>query len=302
MTITEFSNAVREITFDRFVTPSFYIQKDEYKIHVTSDRLQIKDEIGAVVTDLDFITYPTMQSLFSALAGDSKQYALSYGASFLGSEPSNSLLMVSNNSINSIYSITRQFFFSDDFIRKELRHYGIFYRFWKCGGTDQEIDTWLDNIQCPQDYHATLWVSYHILEKRRLYELAAISLGQSTMSITGDGKLISSSPGGVSTTVSVGSVFNLSDDPNSLVQDGKDFNNVGADNVFGDWGSFWYRLQSWVRDRLEQLFADFSLRKDQAIPGRITLERDTNYYSYFDSYPFTLSAYTRGLYESSPDR
>ena len=300
MTLEEFSNAVREITFDRFVTPSFYIQKDEHKIHVQTDRLQIKDNGGAVITDLAFVDYPTLQELFNALAGDPNQYALSYGASFIGSEPSTSLLPVIDNSINSIYSVTRQYFFSDEAILKELRHYGIFYCLWQCGGTDQEIIDWLADVMCPQDYHATLWVSYYMLEKRRVYELAAQSLGQSTMSVTGDGKLVSAAPGGVSTSVSVGSVFSLSDDPNTLVQDDKTFNNVGADNVLGDWGSFWYRLQSWVRDRFEQLFGDFSLRKDQAIPGQITLEKDTNYYAYFDSYPFTLSSYVRGLYESSP--
>ena len=302
MTLSEFSDAVREITFDRFVTPSFYIQKDTYKINVTSDRLQVKDNSGSVLTDLDFVTYPTFKDIYNALAGDSNQYALSYGASFVGSEPSTSLLQVIDNSINSIYSITRQFFFSDDYIRKELKQYGMFFCHWKLGGTNAEIDTWLSTIVAPKDYHATLWVSFHILEKRRLYELSAMSLGQSTMSVTGDGKLISASPGGMSTSVSVGSVFSLSEDPNTLVQEGKEFNRVGSDNLFGDWGSFWYRLQSWVRAQLETLFGDFSLRKDQAIPGRITLERDSDYYSYFDSYPYTLSAYTRGLYESSPDQ
>lgn len=301
MTLTEFSDAVRELTFDRFVTPSFYIQKDGYKIHVQTTRLQVKDSVGAVKTDLDFVSYPTLASIFTALSGSSENYALSYGASFIGSEPSDSLLPVIDNSISSIYSVTRKYFFSDAVILKELRYYGIFYCFWKCGGTDQEIIDWLAAIECPRDYHATLYVAYHILEKRRLYELAAQSLGQSTMSVTGEGSLVSAAPGGTSITVSVGSVFNLSDDPNTLVQDDKNFNAVGSDNLFGDWGSYWYRLQSWTRDRLELLFGDFSLRKDQAIPGQIILEKNTNYYAYFDSYPYTLSPYVRGLYSGTPD-
>ena len=75
----------------------------------------------------------------------------------------------------------------------------------------------------------------------------------------------------------------------------EDFNRVGSDNIWGDRYSFWYKLMVYLRDLLETTFGDYSLRKDNVIPGYISLQRELDFRSYYDSYPFTLSPLSRGI-------
>ena len=80
----------------------------------------------------------------------------------------------------------------------------------------------------------------------------------------------------------------------------EDFNRVGSDNVWGDRYSFWYRLMLYLRGLLEEQFGDYSLRKDNVIPGYIQLIREYDFRAYYDSYPFSLSPLSRGILSRVP--
>ena len=146
----------------------------------------------------------------------------------------------------------------------------------------------------PSERHLAIWVSYHIVEKRRLYEAASSAIGQSFTDGSDYAGSDMSTATGTTTTTQIGSVFTITEDPTKGYFY-EDFNRVGSDNVLGDRYSFWYRLQCWLRDLLETQFGDYSLRKDNVIPGYISLQRELDFRSYYDSYPFTLSPLSRGI-------
>jgi hypothetical protein len=56
----------------------------------------------------------------------------------------------------------------------------------------------------------------------------------------------------------------------------------------------------YLRGLLEETFGDYSLRKDNVIPGYIQLQRELDFREYFDSYPFTLSPLSRGILSKTP--
>ena len=104
---------------------------------------------------------------------------------------------------------------------------------------------------------------------------------------------------GTVTTVQIGSVFNITEDPTT--QDlYENVAQVGVDSVWADRFSFWYRLQLYLRELLETQFGDYSLRKNQVIPGYVELRRELDFRSYFDNWPFTLSPLSRGILSKTP--
>jgi hypothetical protein len=144
-----------------------------------------------------------------------------------------------------------------------------------------------------------LWVAYHIVEKRRLYEQAATAIGQVfTDGSDYVGSDLSQSMG-TTTTTQIGSVFTITEDPSKGFFY-EDFNRVGSDNVLGDRYSFWYKLQLWLRDQIEEMFGDYSLRKNTVFNGYTELVRELDFRSYYDSYPFTLSPLSRGILSKTP--
>ena len=133
-----------------------------------------------------------------------------------------------------------------------------------------------------------------------MYENAAGAIGQSfTDGSDYNGSTDMSNSAGTTTTVQIGSVFSVTEDP-SKGYFYEDYNRVGSDNVWGDRYSFWYRLMLYLRDLLENTFGDYSLRKDNVIPGYISLQRELDFREYFDSYPFVLSPLSRGIISKTP--
>jgi hypothetical protein len=166
-------------------------------------------------------------------------------------------------------------------------------------------------------------VSYQIVGKRRLYELAAQALMQSTLGgnpdLMGGVDYVNNSSftmegPGENVTVQVGDVFTLDEDKNTALgihnsgeipQGMKPPWAVGSDNTLMDYYSFWYRLQLWLRNELEQRTGDYSLRQNEMFTGKIHLDpsNSNKYWSYFDSYPWVFSPYPRGLggHDSTPN-
>lgn len=302
--------AVRELSFDRFIIPAFAIkatanatievnktwlpdEEESIEIEeVVRGKLTIKVEDNVLV--LPFWKYRTMEELMDAI----QEFGIivAYTPYFRGAEPSTSLIAVAERELTEDLTLFRRYFFSDEEILAILRDYYIRVLDFKAifFGTRDIDDELIGKLVRPSERHMALWVAYQIVDKRRLYEQAAGSIGQSfTDGSDYVGSDLTQSTG-TTTTTQIGSVFTISEDP-SKGYFYEDFNRVGSDNVLGDRYSFWYKLQLWLRDQLEELFGDYSLRKDNVMMGNVVLTRELDFRSYYDSYPFTLSPLSRGI-------
>lgn len=322
VTLSEIMTAVREITFDRFIIPAFAIKQmgEEYYLdvdkkftpevedpneEVINGRLVLYKEVGSseleseeenkeIILSLPFNEYRTLEDIMNALI--EAEIVVAYTPYFRGSEPSSALIQVTHKSLSENFTVFRRYFFSDAEIKDMICwYYHVVLDFKSVTLTDDLIE----RLIRPSEKHLSLWVSYYLVDKRRLYENAANAIGQS---FTDGSDYTGSSDDngtGTTTTVQIGSVFSVTEDP-SKGYFYEDYNRVGSDNVWGDRYCFWYRLMLYLRDLLETQFGDYTLRKDNVIPGYISLQRELDFRSYYDSYPFTLSPLSRGILSKTP--
>ena len=321
VTLKEIMMAVRELTFDRFIIPAFAIKQMQKGYFVNIDKtfvpetdseteevlkgklLIYKEEITSEtepeehtrenIVDLPFNVYSTLEDIMNALI--EANVVVAYTPYFRGTEPSNVLIQVNNKELTEDFTSFRRYFFSDEEIEAMIR----WYYFVVLDIKDVELtDEIVGKLIRPSEKHLAIWVSYHLVEKRRLYENAANAIGQS---FTDGSDYVGSSDttAGTVTTVQIGSVFNVTEDPTT--QDlYENVAQVGVDSVWADRFSFWYRLQLYLRELLETQFGDYSLRKNQVIPGYVELRRELDFRSYFDNWPFTLSPLSRGILSKTP--
>lgn len=316
VTLNEIMMAVRELTFDRFIIPAFAIRQmgENYFLNIDkswkpssellgdenpmSGRLLItvkEESTVKTIVEIPFYSYPTLEEVMNQLI--ESNIVVAYTPYFRGTEPSNILIQVKDKELTEDFTAFRRYFFSDEEIKEMIRwYYFVVLDIKNVDLTDETVG----RLIRPSESHMAIWVSYHLVEKRRLYEAAANSIGQSfTDGSDYSGSTDSSMGAGTTTTVQIGSVFSVTEDPTQGFFY-EDFNRVGSDNVWGDRYSFWYRLMLYLRDLLETQFGDYSLRKDNVIPGYISLQRELDFREYFDSYPFTLSPLSRGILSKTP--
>jgi hypothetical protein len=321
VTLNEVMMAVRELTFDRFIIPAFAIKqmganfyldidktfspetdgdieeviKGKLTIYKVTDTAETESEepTKELIVELAFNDYPTLEDIMNALI--EANVVVAYTPYFRGTEPSTSLIQVKDKELTEDFTAFRRYFFSDEEIEEMTR----WYYFVVLDIKDVDLtDETIGKLIRPSEKHLAIWVSYYLVDKRRLYENAAKAIGQ-TFTDGSDYTGSSDTTTGTVTTVQIGSVFNITEDPNTGYFY-EDFNRVGSDNVWGDRYSFWYRLMLYLRDLLETQFGDYSLRKDNVIPGYISLQRELDFRSYYDSYPFTLSPLSRGILSKTP--
>lgn len=301
VTLNELMMAVRELTFDRFIIPAFAIkQMSGYVISIIPKK---GDDLGRLVIKqvesdeeqkvFEFSEYNTLESLMNALID--AEIVVAYTPYFRGSESTQSLIKVTERNLDEDFTAFRRYFFSDDETAEVIRWYYLKVLDIPNVELTDEI---VGRLHRPSEKHLALWVAYHLVDKRRMYENAANAIGQTYT----DGSDYSGSTidnGGITTSVQIGSVFSITEDP-ARGYFYEDYNRVGSDNTWGDRYSFWYKLMLYLRDLLETQFGDYSLRKDNVIPGYISLQRELDFRSYFDSYPFTLSPLSRGILSKTP--
>lgn len=211
--------------------------------------------------------------------------------------------ILSNLSSEDPSVIFRKYFFSDLHYENIIRRYFDYYYPRRTAQfTLEEVFIDLpDNMR----NHVILWSAFWAVEDRRTYELAAQSLvgGADNFDLQDNySSLYSASSGpGTEVQVQIGSVFTLREDSGASSvskKSGGPVAQVGADNILGDENSFWYRLQGFIRKRFEDTFRDYSLRSNEVIEGYDELSplMEHNFMAFFDSYPFRVSPYSRGLF------
>ena len=314
--------AVRELTFDRFIIPAFAVKQMGEGYYIDIDKTFVPDSVEdteelikgkltiyktvdassdteneettkETIVELAFNEHRTLEDIMNALI--ETNITVAYTPYFRGSEPSDALIQVKNKELTEDFTAFRRYFFSDNEIKAMIS----WYYFVVLDIKDVELtDEIIGKLVRPSEKHLAIWVSYYLVDKRRVYENAASAVGQ-TFTDGSDYNGTSDTGAGTVTSVQIGSVFNITEDPRTgyLYED---FNRVGSDNIWGDRYSFWYRLMLYLRDLLETIFGDYSLRKDNVIPGYVVLSRELDFRSYYDSYPFTLSPLSRGILSKTP--
>lgn len=309
VTLNELITAVRELAFDRFIIPAFAIKQMGENFYVDIEKgftpedapegyvkglLSIhKVAPTSKVVEIPFNGYPTLEDVMNKLIEEG--ITVAYTPYFRGAEPTSALIQVKKRELSEDFTAFRRYFFSDEEIKEMICWY--YARVLNIQNVELTEDV-VSRLVRPSERHLTIWVAYQLVDKRRLYENAAKAIGQS-FTDGSDYTGSSDTTTGTVTTVQIGSVFNVTEDP-TTGHFYEDFNRVGSDNTWGDRFSFWYRLMLYLRDLLETQFGDFSLRKDNVIPGYISLQRELDFRSYYDSYPFTLSPLSRGILSKTP--
>lgn len=297
MTLTEIMVSIRELSFDRYPIPVFVLKQLATKA-ITNNSTSFDVHPLATPSPADFAyTYTPnaaddkIQNLTDALIAAG--YPIAYTGYYSALDAPNSLLLTTNASLATNLTFFRRFFLSDARIQGLIIDY---FSKLDITLTSGDLTTYLPDLSAFSVRHLTLWCAIQLVELRRISEMgASIFSGNFT---DGSGAIAGSnlSSPGQNISVSIGSVFSLTDDNSTTAQYfQEDFNRVGSDNVLGDKESFWFKLYLWLRDKLEREFKDFQFRGDNVIFGRITLEKDLNFNTYFDSYPFTFSAHSRGI-------
>ena len=216
VTLNEIMTAVRELTFDRFIIPAFAIkQKDGCNIIVqpttegdSQARLEItKAETSETVFVVYFSECDTMEKLMNKLIDSG--IIVAYTPYFRGEEPTSSLIKVTK-SLNEDFTAFRRYFFSDNTIKDMIRWY--YQRVLDIINVNLTDDI-VGRLTRPSEKHLAIWVSYFLIDKRRMYESAAQTIGQTFTDGSNYVGSTDSSGAGITTTVQIGSVFSIQEDP-----------------------------------------------------------------------------------------
>ena len=300
MTIAEILVSIRELSYDRYPIPVFVLKAQQGKA-VTNNNSSFNVHPLGVPSPPDY-TYgynpdgaaDKLQNLISGLIGNN--YPVAMTGYYYGQDAPNSLLLATNNDLVRNTTYFRRFFLSDIRVQQIMvdYHYRILCH------KDTTMLTLADDVALMNDYttrHMILWCAIKLVDMRRIAELAQSAIGSMSFS---DGTGVIAGTGidapGLSVQVNIGSVFTLSDD-NSVTAGyfQEDFNRIGSDNVLGDKESFWFKLWLSLRAQLESDYQDYYFRESNAMNSQIILERPLNYFSYFDSWPYTWSPYSRNI-------
>lgn len=298
-TLTEILIAVRELAFDRYPIPTFVLQVQTGKfIKNDATNFLIKPNAGAATPDFTYTYNPdentdVVENLTNALITGNK--VIAYTGYYSAFDKVSQLLKYTDKPFGTTpITMFRRFFQSDVKLIDIIIEY--YARVLEITVTSVTLPTEIQLLNAVTTRHLTLWVALTIIDLRRIAEQAA-SVYQLNWS-DGSGPVAGAnlnSPG-ENITVNIGSVFTLSDD-NSVTSNyfNEDFNRVGSENVLGDKESWWFKLWLYLRDKLEREFSDFSFRGDNVIVGKINLQKDLNYFAYYDSYPYTYSKIARDI-------
>jgi len=297
MLLSDLITKVREAAYDRFPTPLLYVKKvsqPTWRFVVSSSQVKVVDPAGPTDKFLSTIDgVLTYEQLFEALIQDDDYLSVAYSWAYRGSEIVKDVIPTSTP-LAQIAALCRKYFFDDVQIKQMLTAYFMRYNMAHCTclPDDTALQTYLDKIPCANENHPVWWIAFYLVEMRRAAELAGHSLdiaftNDEAAFCGGIASLGLTSPYG-STTATVGDVFSMTLDENPGKVENLAF--PGADNIFGDDG-FWYRLQAWLRERIERFYGDYSLRPNQVMESNLRLEKGYNINAYFDSFPYEIWTY-----------
>jgi hypothetical protein len=261
----------------------YTVANDGYGLTIT--------KTGSPPVSYDFGTYPSVGHIFDVLLSDTG-ILVGLPPTYQPNERTQSLRTFAPKAIDNPYSFLRSNVVSDAEILELLVRYLVLNQKIDCQCL-ADVEASFSAANCRYIDHAAYWLAYYLIETRRGY-IAGAELPMQWFPNTSDFQTIStegaSSKDG-SLSVSVADVFSFSDD-NSSNKDIANAEKVGAYNFWGDDG-YWIRLQLKIRADFERYFGDFSLQPNQVVQSTIIMDKEQNYFSWFDSYPYEDSSFRR---------
>ena len=180
--------AVRELTFDRFIIPAFAIKAkagfgvsiqpkliDETETtlvkrgsYLTLWEKQGEEQNNIIEIDLQ---ERTLEEVMERLIEEG--IVVAYTPYFRGAEKGTTLIKVTKE-LDEDFTAFRKYFFSDE----EIMHVVVRYYERVLGIRGEITDEVISQLKRPSEQHLAIWVAYHLVDKRSLYENAASSIGQ----------------------------------------------------------------------------------------------------------------------------
>jgi hypothetical protein len=294
-----FFSKVRNLSFDKYLTPAFYLSRPNTVVSLRQNSICFTEN-GKVIYETTFEEDEPVEALLADVSQLSGLYA-SITSAFFATDLCRDLVPFVNKDIDSPKQINKRYFYSNarilEFVPLIATAYPNIHQPDTVNplpaGATFPLSYYLDNLN---NDHLAHYTAYHCVFARRVQEFMAKSIDQQ---MTSEG--ISSGISGSTDNVISVSIGNIQISSNGgATTDIRKAEKIGSQNTLGDDGSAWYRLQLHLRDTIEQRFMDFSLRPQEMMMGEIILEIGINERTYFDSYPYTLSPFTRqSLWRSS---
>jgi hypothetical protein len=138
--------------------------------------------------------------------------------------------------------------------------------------------------------HLSLWCAYYLVEQRRLQEYLEAKGGHQFTNSESFGEVptVAKNVSDFSTSVTVGDVFNLSEqDPARSSR----WDKVSKDNIFDDFNGFWWKYQQHLRLIFEREFGDYSLRTNDGYVTKFNVENLSWYNSHYLEHPHNFNFY-----------
>jgi hypothetical protein len=288
------------MAYDRFPMPVIYLRTNlpNYTALVDSTSLKIKE--GSLLKyEFLFAQYPKVLDIFEALLVEAPELGVALTASYVGEDPSTSLVKFAQKPISgeSKIALYRRFGVPESDIIQMISDYAIYYYRKQCSCAE-EADVFISKLKCPSDRHLTIWLAYHIVDRLRSFFAAQELEIVWTNDENGFCSINSAGQGFIkkgSLSISVADVFSFSDEETKPSVEKVE--QAGTINVWGDDG-FWYRLQMKLRGMFEKTFADFSLQPSQVVFSQILMDKDSTLFAWFDSYPYEISTLTQEIINS----
>jgi hypothetical protein len=300
VTLQSIIKAAREMAYDRFPMPILYLRTSLPNYIATVDSLSLKINEGTTLKyEFLFSQYEKVSDIFEALLVTAPEIGVALTASYVGDDPSSSLVKFAQKPISgtSRIALYRRYGVPEVEVIQLISDYAIYYYRKQCSCAEA-ADIFISKLKCPSDRHLTIWLAYHLVDKLRAF-FAAQELeivwtndeeGFCAINAAGQGFIKKGS-----LSISVADVFSFSDEetkpPVEKVEQ------AGNINFWGDDG-FWYRLQMKLRGMFEKLFFDFSLQPSQVVFSQMMMDKDATLFAWFDSFPYEISTLTQEIINS----
>lgn len=269
--------AIREVSQDLSPASCFRVSKQGFFLSATSDSLTLTDSTSAVVWSIpltgDLIDVVRELQLKQV---DDADLQISFEDSYVGDEPASSILPFGSKSTDTGVKLTRGYYFSDlriqqymlDFLSTKTNH--------RLGYQESETVEWyLNYTSYDENQQMILWVSFWLIDTRRMHLQTASFLRGEIEETGGEGKLVNTLS---KVEMNIGDTFKVTEMEEHDGQAAADIT-----NLWGDRYSYLAKLQIYIRNRLEKLFGDYSLRDNQVISAKAYSEKNWAPYSYVDT-------------------
>jgi hypothetical protein len=238
----------------------FFLTVDVAGVHVWSDELAT-----IPYKSYSFETYPTFDLLLFQLQEDGADVVLA--SEYIQTEKTSTLLAVGTAKPLENFLLRRRYFASDDVVYKTIQEFFIKEAEYHYGwNTSQTIQYWIEQLMSVKEVERMiLWVAYWLVDERRMYLSAAAFLAGNDVLPDTDTSYKNT---GTEITTKIGDTFTIVERQEEEGKAAEDFT-----ALWGDKYTYLSKHQLYIRNKLEKLFEDFSLRDNIVVSSTFEIEK-----------------------------